>query len=102
MSTFKYGQKVTHPLHGKGKVGNYYPESDVVTVYFEDDYDSRTYGTQVQPDELAAYIDPWRPVKVKWTSGETTNTRIRQSEVVGYLKNLPIDRIAAFDLGESE
>jgi hypothetical protein len=102
MNTFKYGEKVTHPLHGKGKVGNSYPEQDLVDVYFEDDYQSSAYGTLVHPVSLTAFVDPWRPVTVKWTSGVTTHTRVRSSEVVQYLKNLPMEQIATFDLGVAE
>lgn len=102
MSDFKYGEKVTHPLHGKGKVGNSFPAVNLVVVYFEGDADSLHYGTQVHPTSLTKFVDPWRPVTIKWTSGVITNTRVRSSEVVQYLKNLPIEQIATFDIGQAE
>jgi len=41
-------------------------------------------------------------VDIKWTSGVETHTRVRSSEVVQYLKNLPMEQIATFDLGVAE
>lgn len=44
----------------------------------------------------------WRSVTIKWTSGETTTTRIRQNEFVPYVENLPMDRIDTLDFGPVE
>lgn len=99
METFEYGDKITHPLHGKGRVANSYPEQNLVQVFFEGDGLEQTL---VHPVSLTKVADPWRPISIKWTSGETTNTRVRESELVGYIKNLPIDRIGSLDIAPKE
>lgn len=96
METFKYGDKVTHSLHGTGKVHNTYPDENLVQVFFEGNPEQ----VLVHPVSLTKFVDPWRPVSIVWTSGETTNTRVRQSELVPYIKNLPLDRIATLDIAE--
>jgi hypothetical protein len=99
MNTFKYGDKVTHPLHGTGKVANTYPDENLVQVFFEGQGLNQTL---VHPESLTKFVDPWRPVDIKWTSGVETHTRVRSSEVVQYLKNLPMEQIDTFDLGVAE
>jgi hypothetical protein len=98
METFKSGDKVTHSLHGKGRVANSYPEENLVQVFFEGQSDQ----TLVHPVSLTRFVDPWRPVSVKWTSGVTTNTRVRESELVQYIKNLPIDQIDTLDIAAKQ
>lgn len=98
METFKYGDKVTHSLHGAGKVHNTYPNENLVQVFFEGNPEQ----VLVHPVSLTKFTDPWRPVFIKWNSGENTSTRVRQSEMVRYIKNLPIDRIHSLEFGATE
>jgi hypothetical protein len=98
METFKYGDKVTHPIHGKGKVHNVYPDEHLVQVFFE----GQTDQALVHPSSLTRFVDPWRPVTLVWTSGVTTHTRVRQSELVQYIKNLPIEQIDSLDIAAKE
>lgn len=99
METFEYGVKVSHPIHGNGKVANSYPEENLVQVFFEGQGLSQTL---VHPASLTRVIDAWRPVDIKWTSGVSTHTRVRESELVQYIKTLPIDRIESLDIAAKE
>lgn len=99
METFKYGEKVTHPLHGKGKVANSYPEQNLVQVFFEGQGLNQTL---VHPVSLTKFVDPWRPVSIKWTSGVVTHNRVRESGLVDYIKNMPLDQIESLDIAAKE
>lgn len=72
METFKYGDKVIHPLHGRGKVGNVFPEVNLVTVYFEDDAESKRFGTSVHPVSLTKFVTPMFEVRIEWLHGAVT------------------------------
>jgi hypothetical protein len=99
MSDFNYGDKVTHPVYGDGKVANTYPEQNLVQVFFEG---RGLKQEMLHPKSLTLIPDPWRPVSIKWNSGESTRTRVRQSEMVQYIKDLPIERIDSLDFGTAE
>lgn len=97
METFKYGDKVTHPLHGKGKVGNSFPAVNLVTVYFENDRDSKRFGTSVHPVSLTKIPTPIFEVRIEWEGGAVTYSGpLDNSEVKRYLSCLELDNMTGY------
>lgn len=68
METFKYGDRVTHQLHGNGKVYNTFP--DAVQVLF----DGHEYGTVVHPVSLTKRIVTKFTAQIEWRNGAVTNS----------------------------
>lgn len=66
METFKYGDRVTHQLHGNGKVYNTFP--DAVQVLF----DGHEYGTVVHPVSLTKTIVKKFEARIEWSGGAVT------------------------------
>lgn len=66
METFKYGDRVTHQLHGNGKVYNTFP--DAVQVLF----DGHEYGTVVHPVSLTKATVIKFGARIEWSNGSIT------------------------------
>jgi hypothetical protein len=68
METFKYGDRVTHQLHGNGKVYNVFPEAPAVQVHF----DGHEYGTVVHPVSLTKATVAKFESRIVWKGGAIT------------------------------
>lgn len=69
MEAFKYGDKVTHQLHGKGKVANTYPDENLVQVFFEGQGMDQTL---VHPVSLTKTKTVQFEVRIEWLHGAVT------------------------------
>lgn len=78
MKTFKNGDKVTHPLHGKGKVDRVLSTAKLVEVRFDETEDLSSFVTAVHPVSLTKIEDGPRIV-----SDITVTTVTRTIEIEG-------------------
>lgn len=70
METFKYGDKVTHPLHGEGTVERVLPNAKLVEVRFKETAELMQFVTAVHPVSLTK---PGRfEVRIEWMRGAVT------------------------------
>lgn len=87
METFKYGDKVTHPLHGKGKVANTYPDQKLVQVFFEGHGLSQTL---VHPVSLTKIVTVMFEAHVVFTGGAVMlSGPMEEAHIKGWLTQLP-------------
>lgn len=86
METFKYGDKVTHQLHGTGKVHNVYPDQNLVQVFFE----GNPQQVLVHPVSLTKLAVPMFEARIEFTEGAVMlSGPMEEAHIKGWLTQLP-------------
>lgn len=93
METFNYGDRVTHRLHGNGKVYNVFPDVPAVQVIFDDEQ----YGQVVHPVSLTKVVVPKFEAVIHWSSGSVTYSgTLDKPSLRRYLSRLDEDMMDSY------
>lgn len=94
MEQFKYGDKVTHQLYGKGKVANTYPEENLVQVFFEGQGLNQML---MHPVSLTKTVTVQFEARIEWKRGAvTTSQPLDAAGVKQYLSQMDLEDMDSY------